>query len=354
MKNRCFIKSIVLMMALVIFSSSISHTVFAESIQNEDDNSVVTYIEDVLPNYLEIHNVDMDNIYISNSFNVYNADINQNTDIDTYVVFKEDKVIGLFSINEINENYYSSFEYNNFDSIQEVYDNNEEIAFVSSDESLLIESELELYTVDECKTIYNTEIKVDELYRIEKAQEIEAEDNILEISSSYYYKKNIAVPIVANATSPNNEGLCWAATIASKYDYESNQNLTAIDVYNNLAQEYGGNPIGTVTWVQRGFSYYSMDCTTLYRMMDCGEILENIKADNTIYMSLTDGSVGHAVLMCGITFNNDESGIYRIMDSNRSTYVDVAVSEETMNGESQFVYATNYGYTFNNWRRSFY
>lgn len=69
-----------------------------------------------------------------------------------------------------------------------------------------------------------------------------------------------------------------------------------------------------------------MNYTYLNSIMDCGEILENIKVNNPISMSISRDGGAHAVLLCGITFLNDNSGIYRIMDSNKSTYVDIAVS----------------------------
>ena len=59
--------------------------------------------------------------------------------------------------------------------------------------------------------------------------------------------------------------------------------------------------------------------------MDCSEILSNIQAYNPIYIGLARTGGAHAVLLCGITFLLDDSGIYRIMDPNRSVYVDIAV-----------------------------
>lgn len=97
-----------------------------------------------------------------------------------------------------------------------------------------------------------------------------------------------------------------------------------------------------------------MNETHLLRIMDCSEILSNIQSYNPIYIGVTNYSTSHALLFCGITFFTDETGIYRVMDPNRTVYVDIAVSEDTMNGDDDLIYVTTYGTTYTSWYHSWY
>lgn len=125
-----------------------------------------------------------------------------------------------------------------------------------------------------------------------------------------------------------------------------------------IQSTYGGSPIGNTYWIEKGFQHYNIPCTTIYRMMNCVEVYNNIENNNPIYMSVTCQEGGHALLLSGLTINSDDSGIYRVVDSNRMAYVDIMVPANTMvsnsSTEGNFTYVASYGYTFTHWRRSHY
>lgn len=349
MKN-VFIKRGIAFLAAIITSCTVAPC-FSSAVSNTDEeiNAQLEYAESAAALYLNSYDVDDNSIYLSQPYNVYNLDEKESGN-DLYIVFEDDTIIGMLSVTEINGEFYSSFEFNSFDGLQSVYDNNELISFVSSDEKLYVEESCEAYDVyDQNNTVsYNfsvtTEAELEKSYKVESAVSLYS-------TSVHTYKKNLSVPIVQNESI--NGGLCWAAAIASKVDYLNTSTYIAHDVYYILSGLYGSTPYGVPLWITRGYSYFGISTTTLYRMLDCVEVLNSINSDNPIHIDLFNSSVGHSVLISGITINADGSGIYRLVDSNKMSYVDVIVPADVMTADSNFVYATSYGYTFDRWDRSY-
>lgn len=310
------------------------------------------YAENVLDTYLSSYDVNENEIYLSTPYNVYDMENEKETN-DVYVVFEDDSVIGMLTVTEINGEYYSSFEFNNFETLQEIYDNNESFSLTCSNEQLYINKESEIYSVEDANITVECEFSLISEVQTELEKEYKVDiSNIQTYANVYSYQKNLPVPIVPNVNI--NGGLCWAAAIASKHDYLHGATATATDVYYILKGMYNTTPYGVPEWIKKGYQYFNIPCTTFYRMVDCVEIFNNIENNNPIHIDGFDNNVGHSVLISGITINNDGSGIYRLVDSNRMSYVDIAVSEATMIGENNFVYATGYGYTFTDWTRSYY
>lgn len=352
MKKNILIKCTAFLSALITANMVIPSFSSAAEIDLTAD-AQLEYAENILDTYLSSYDVNENEIYLSTAYNVYDMESGNETN-DVYVVFEDDSVIGMLNVAEVNGEYYSSFEFNNFDTLQEIYDNNEPFSFICSNEQLYINEKSEIYSVEdanitaECKFSLISEVRTE----LEKEYKVEVSD-VQAYANVYSYQKNLPVPIVQN-TSIDGKGLCWAAAIASRNDYLHGGTATATDVYYILKGIYNAVPIGIPLWINRGYQYYGIPCTTFYRMVDCVEIFNNIENNNPIHIEGFDNNVGHSVLVSGITINNDGSGVYRLVDSNRMSYIDVAVSESTMIGESNFVYATGYGYTFTDWTRSYY
>lgn len=345
LKKRC----VTFLMAVITSCTAVNCFSSAAYAESEKTDSKLEYAESAAALYLNSYDVDDNSIYLSQSYNVYNLDEEENSN-DLYIVFEDDTIIGMLSVTEINGEFYSSFEFNSFDGLQSVYDKNESISFVSSDEKLYVEESCEAYDVyDQNNTVsYNfsvtTEAELEKSYKVESAVSLYS-------TSVHTYKKNLSVPIVQNESI--NGGLCWAAAIASKVDYLNTSTYIARDIYYTLKGVYGSTPSGIPLWITRGYDYYGISTTTLYRMLDCVEVLNSINSDNPIHIDLFNSSVGHSVLISGITINADGSGIYRLVDSNKMSYVDVIVPADVMTADSNFVYATSYGYTFDRWERSY-
>lgn len=279
MKNVFKRKCAALLTAIITGCTAVPCFSSAAYAESEGTDIQLEYAEKAAAIYLSSYDVNDDAIYLSQSYNIYDLDNEENSN-DLYIVFEDDTIIGMLSVTEINGEFYSSFEFNSFDKLQSAYDSNESISFVSSDEKLYIEEDSEAYDVyDQDNTVtYNfavtTEVELEKSYKVEDAASLYS-------TSVHTYKKNLSVPIVQNESI--NGGLCWAAAIASKVDYLNTSTYIAHDVYYILSGLYGSTPSGIPLWITRGYSYLGISTTTYYRMLDCVEVLNSINADNSIY-----------------------------------------------------------------------
>lgn len=348
--KKFYLKKCAAILAAIITGCTVTPCVSSAAYDDtEKIDPQLLYAERAIVTYLNSYDVDSNAIYLSDSYNVYNLDEEEYGN-DVYIVFENDTIIGMLSVTDINGEYYSSFEFNSFDKLQEFYDNNDPISLVSSNEKLYVEESSETYEIyDKDVTIrYNFSITTEA--ELEKAHKLEI-PNSTDLTRVYTYQKNLTVPIVPNESI--NGGLCWAAAIASKVDFLNTSTYVAHDVYYILAGMYSGTPSGVPLWITRGYDYFGISITTYYRMLNCVEVYNSISSDNPIHIGLFNSSVGHSVLISGITINADGSGIYRLVDSNKLSYVDVIVPADVMTADSDFIYATSYGYTFDHWGRSY-
>lgn len=313
------------------------------------DNYELEYVQSSLSTYLNFYDVDKSEIYISEPYVLYDLESGDEAN-NIYIVFEADTVIGTISVSEVSGQYYSSFEINEFNSLQDIYDNSKSFSFVCHDEQLYVQESDKIFSVDDTTVTIECNSPVQPEIELSRAFKVDIDQTNTRV---HPYSRNLAVPFVQNHNI--NGGICWAAAIASKQNYINNNSVTALDVYYTLKNTYNQTPTGIPYWINKGFELYNIPCTTVYRMLDCVEIYNHINNNNPMLMEIFNSSgIGHAVVIAGITINSDASGVYRLVDSNRTTYVDVAVPADVMTADSPFVYVTNYGYTFDDWRRSHY
>ncbi|MCC8111964.1 MAG: hypothetical protein LIO74_10395 [Ruminococcus sp.] len=159
-------------------------------------------------------------------------------------------------------------------------------------------------------------------------------------------------------------GLCWAASIGTRFNYFNSlaghsTKLTAYYIYVRLKAQYGSEPSGTKDWILNGYDFlYSNFKTTQYYsgMMTYSEITTQLKNENPIHISLTNGAKFHSVILSGIKIYNGYA-LYYIDDPNSPTtaHISAYVSSDTMNAKSNFVYQMNSSSTkYMTWYRSFY
>lgn len=329
-----------------------STTYFSYAEENKVDEKY-DYIEKALSKYLLSYEVDTDSVYISKPYNVYNLDEISNdnrthNEHEVFIVFEGDYIIGMLAVGSAYGTYHSSFEYNSFDILQDIYDNEESLSFVSKDKKLYVEDNNHYYPVYGNGDSISYDFRLTQEKRLDKSYKI----NILDSTrgmSSIVYQKNLSVPIVQNENI-NGSGVCWAAVIASKANFIYHDTLSASDVYYTLDTAYSGTPVGSDTWIERGYDLFDIPYNFVSGMMNCNGVYNNIQNNNPLDLSIqtTDGAVGHGVLISGLTINSDLTGVYRLVDPNCTGYVDIIASTNMMSGNS-FLYETTYGYTFTQW-----
>lgn len=98
-------------MAVITSCTAVNCFSSAAYAESEKTDSKLEYAESAAALYLNSYDVDDNSIYLSQSYNVYNLDEEENSN-DLYIVFEDDTIIGMLSVTEINGEFYSSFEFN--------------------------------------------------------------------------------------------------------------------------------------------------------------------------------------------------------------------------------------------------
>lgn len=134
-----------------------------------------------------------------------------------------------------------------------------------------------------------------------------------------------------------------------------NRFIIFVTFNNRLICVYNGTPIGSDLWVERAYPLYNVNITRVDGTISGGVCFTQLNNEKPIHIHVYDGAVGHAILIIGVnfTYENNEGGVYRIMDPNLPEITSVAVSPSVIQNGSGFIYATG-SYTYTNWVRTWY
>lgn len=302
-------------------------------------------------------------ISLSQGYEIYN-DSNDNNRI--YFVFNGNECVGELIVTYNNNEFWSNYMQNEIEDITTALSNEVPFYVCAVDKSLLFCTENQALVFDgpevasgySVNRMSSTSYNVNDVFEMEKLElkEIEVNENVMYNRTTYAYGNTstaeygkLEVPVVKNSTV-DGVGICWAATVSSIAAYRTGDTaLSAKTLYDNLDDKYLGSPTGNVTWVKRAFSYYGLDYTYKASGTNYAGVKACIQDERPIYASITDGEVGHAVVICGYQSAQGGYYYYEIMDPNRSSTVLVKVSSTSTN----FTY-THGAYTYTTWRRRFY
>ena len=171
-----------------------------------------------------------------------------------------------------------------------------------------------------------------------------------------------------------NGGLCWAAAIASKYNYVNEYEkgdsgyVGAEAVYNVVRNDTGASPswpLGTPRYIKRSLQLFGLsdtyvgenktfsDSNAKRSAMNVTELYAELYWDNPVIISMEGDAGRHSVIICGVNCGTSYA-VYTLIDSNFSNPVDVTVSYEAMNDGSKLVYANNgYAGKFTHWYETY-
>ncbi len=126
--------------------------------------------------------------------------------------------------------------------------------------------------------------------------------------STYHF---LRVANVGNEVSPQGIQICWAACMASKVMYQTNyRNLTAMSVFDKCWESVDNSPYdipyGVDSWYNSAAALYGISLR-IQDSLGSKETTSNaLKNGKPIILSVTDDSISHAIVLCGI----DEDASY--------------------------------------------
>lgn len=279
---------------------------------------------------------------------------------DIYFVISDENIFGTLTVQEVEGNFYSSFDKTTYSKLQSEYAIGDSICLGFYENQFLIYTENGYYHADSGDVVTGLDY-FNSVNANVTPIEIDSQIDLASIpmQKSVLYNNVLDVPLAANALM-NGKGLCWAACIASKYNYYHGTSMPCQAVYSKLQHTYGGTADGSIIWVLKGYHAYNMASMMTDGVMSCSEVTSHIQKNNPIHVDLSGQTssgtnVYHAVLLCGVKVYQGYA-LYYIGDSNRTEYLtSVYVSSEMMQGKTSFVYAVPndwQGTEFSEWRWS--
>lgn len=319
------------------------------------------YVENILPQYLSANGLLADEYKVSKPIALYNWETGE-SEKTFFLVFEGDNVVGQMVVQCYEGEYYSSFNTSYVDVLTRVYREKTPVAFGSYNECFVMRTATENVLLSVTNKVAplkglsdNAQVRTSHLNCLDTIT-VNSSREICPAAAprATVFYKELGVNPVANATI-NCKGACWAACIASKVNYHNGTNLSAIDVNNRLICVYNGTPIGSDLWVERAYPLYNVNITRVDGTISGGVCFTQLNNEKPIHIHVYDGAVGHAILIIGVnfTYENNEGGVYRIMDPNLPEITSVAVSPSVIQNGSGFIYATG-SYTYTNWVRTWY
>lgn len=320
----------------------------------EAKSEVTLYAENVLSSYLNANGLFSSDYKLSKPIALQDWNGGQNNRI-LFLVFDNNRVVGNIFADKYEGQWYSSFNTANLEILNEVFINNTPVAFGLYNECFVMRTESEdilLSLSNEYDPLagLSDNASTEDLTTISIDYSTHATTAIMPLTMSY--NKQLAVTRVANANIGN--GICWAACIASKVNYQKKSYLSAENVYYDIAgrySEYNGAPGGGNECIVRGYNIYGVSVTETSRM-GANEIYNILSSGKPLDIIIDKTGGAHSVLITGISYldTSGTGGTLTLMDPNVASLVTINVQPSVIhNGGSGFVYASNSG-TYTSWR----
>lgn len=314
--------------------------------------------------YVSVNNNQVSNeiTSISNPIILYNLEATGN-DKTAYFAISNNSIIGMLIIDEVQNEYVSSYVQLNNPELNSIYASASQVAFVLKNECLV-------YITSQGANVLlgNNDVSLSD-FNISNSSDytftnIINTNNVLQIaninSRSILLDRRLNVTPVSNYTL-NGVGLCWAAAVAENVNYMCGTYYTALGIYNLCQSYFGGTPQGDDLWYLRAYGLCGINISITYSPINYSQIY-GLLSNNTpiqVDMSRIDENnqlIGHAFVISGITVVDMPSthAYYYISDPNESSIVCVEVSYSAMINGDYFYYAAPYGRTYTNWERTIY
>lgn len=328
-------------------------TAFAD----DESDSFDVYLKGVAERFFNIIGFENGKEYqISNSFDVYNFDDEkyiENRKL-TFII-SDNKIIGLINSNDENGEYISNYqEISSADLNCALNDSSDIVMGCKGDTFYILSNNNNIYMSNDLnkQTAFSdfdfSNCSFDKLV-------IDRENVYNPIQTrSVLYNKQLNVKRVENSNSPRTgKGLCWAACVAMKVNYQYNKSYTAMNVYNAMYNKYHTEPLGQMIWYNRAYLNYGMTDATYYeRGLGSGTVSNAIRDNRPVNIDIWDstGKAGHAVIISGVTICDNYS-TYTLVDPNEPVKIYQDISLKAMSDPKYFVYYAK-EYTYTNWTAS--
>lgn len=232
------LKKLIAFLLVMVFVTNIQCANANASDKKED--GLVAYVESMLPQYLLVNEMFAGEYMVSEAMDLYDWETGESEKI-LFLVFEGNQVVARLVVQCYEGEYCSSFTKSNSNVLTKVYQEKTPVAFGFYNECFVMRTETE-------NVLLSNSSKENPLRGLSDSTQRRASklnclksikiDDLMEVHAvviprTTVYNKQLDVKRVAN-TTVNGAGLCWAACVASKVNYQKEIDLCAMDVYNVL------------------------------------------------------------------------------------------------------------------------
>lgn len=347
-----------MLLAIMLTMTMVIPTYAVSSLPSDELDYAVNRVE----RFLEKENYDaVADLSLSNPIPLHNLDSNGEKIGNVYFAFDGTKNIASLLVSSHEDQYDSSFYMSNYEAVNQALLNEENIVLGSINDCFLLFSNGNMHILEN-PNHYDT-VDTDNSMLIEGTRISQiVELSILPKGKSVYY--NLSVPFVDNDSSPlSGYGLCWAACLASKINYQQGKSLTAMDIWRacwkTVAYDDATDPMGTDEWVKTAGSLYNINIQVKSGQMNTSQITQRLRLENpaiaVIYgKNNKNESVSHAILLNSF---DEDADYYEVsfMDPNvGNSYVYISFSHSNLDSGKGFSYNTTWGSKYTSWGKSWY
>ncbi len=324
-----------------------SYSLIGDTTTEISEQEYIEFVEYSIQKHLVVQDILTDSpVEYSNPIPYYNISTQEITG-SIILVMSDDKVIGKMSVCYDDGTFSSDFDTTVNNVIQSAVSDDLEIAFGGQNNSEFFYSENEGWSyVDgiDMQTIPSYSPSVAETVTVAGSCNI---SYIMPRSIATY---NLGVNRVANSTTYNSAGQCWASCVAMVVNFKDSDTLTSDDVYEDLTDaEIDFSSNGTAL----ALDYYDYSYTETDSSMTSGDVTTALMNRKPVIMHIKNSSNDrHAIVIKGIVLDATSS-TYTILDPNKSTTITKVVSGNPNASQYNFSF-TSAGVSFTKWYNSFY
>lgn len=322
------------------------------------------YVEEALGKYLsDTDYASLSGVTLSDAFELYDLETMETCNKDVFVAYYEDTVIGIMCVSSVDGGYYSTFRQQSPVCIQNAYDSEMDIAFCCNNGESLIFDGVNFY-----------DTQTDEVTDYSFENELSMQLNSLDAEYGQfqpYVSSNARVSVVMNAELDSyyfhrvenqsiNGGICWAASIATKYNYENGYlegdsgYKDAMDVYTAISVATGSTPVGTAHYYKIGLSMYGLLDTCYADSISGTAVYTELSHDNAVIIDVSGTGGAHSLVIGGMRYYDDNTAVYTVADSNFPELMEAYVDSNADLSSEDFKYGPEgYGFVFTNWYQTY-
>ena len=302
--------------------------------------------------------VPVENVYLSNAHPLYDFDSNNTPAGNLYFVFDGNRHIGTLLVYLFNNQYVSTFTFESHSEIETALQNGSRVSFGRTNGCFLMFIGSTMHIIENTENVLSSSIEVSTSNIQSNTISASTVLTIAPSARSIYYF--LPADIVPNS-SVNGVGICWAAALASKINFQTDSDVTAEYVYFKCWNEVGNSPddipVGNDRWYQIGALIHGIYLTMFDGPLNKQTIGSALSEGKPIIISVQDirdsqTTYSHALLLCGF---DEDADYYELafVDSNKSNYVYLTFPHSVLNSASNFYYQTG-SRVYTQWSRSRY